>query len=204
MAKSNGSIIGFANGYSTLGTYNSSTTYYIVGYNNSNRYAGVLKFKTPSFSGVSTSITFNFYAQIRSTESNLRYAICSSDSNATKYMGTTSAVSDTNQILSGTISLTSVSSTEISKKTINVSTDKLKSNTTYYLFLWCSNNTNIQVYDVMSSTRGASVSLVYEGGIIYIDNGESFDSYQVYIDNGTSWDMYIPYIDNGSGWDICN
>lgn len=39
------------------------------------------------------------------------------------------------------------------------------------------------------------------GGYIYIDNGSSFDKYEVYIDNGSSWDKYIPYIDNGSSWE---
>lgn len=38
-------------------------------------------------------------------------------------------------------------------------------------------------------------------GIIYIDNGTTFEKYMVFIDNGTSWDQYIPYIDNGTGWD---
>lgn len=40
-------------------------------------------------------------------------------------------------------------------------------------------------------------------GFVYIDNGSSFDKYQVYIDNGSSWDLYVPYIDNGSSWDTC-
>lgn len=41
-------------------------------------------------------------------------------------------------------------------------------------------------------------------GLVYIDDGESFNGYQVYIDNGTSWDLYIPYVDNGTSWDICS
>ena len=40
------------------------------------------------------------------------------------------------------------------------------------------------------------------GGFIYIDNGTSFDKYQIYIDNGSSWDLYAPYIDNGSSWEL--
>lgn len=40
-------------------------------------------------------------------------------------------------------------------------------------------------------------------GLVYIDNGSSWDAYQVFIDNGSSWDQYIPYIDNGSSWDQC-
>lgn len=39
-------------------------------------------------------------------------------------------------------------------------------------------------------------------GLVYIDNGTSFDAYQVFIDNGSSWDQYMPYLDNGSGWDV--
>lgn len=40
-------------------------------------------------------------------------------------------------------------------------------------------------------------------GLVYIDNGVSFEAYLVYIDNGTSWDQYIPYCDNGISWDMC-
>lgn len=39
-------------------------------------------------------------------------------------------------------------------------------------------------------------------GVIYIDNGSSFEPYLAYIDNGTSWDLYLAYIDNGTSWDI--
>ena len=39
-------------------------------------------------------------------------------------------------------------------------------------------------------------------GVVYIDNGTSFEPYLAYIDNGTSWDLYLMYIDNGTSWDI--
>lgn len=42
-----------------------------------------------------------------------------------------------------------------------------------------------------------------DNGLVYIDNGTTFEAYQCFIDNGTSWDKCIPYIDNGSGWDVC-
>lgn len=55
------------------------------------------------------------------------------------------------------------------------------------------------------ATRTLGIRVVYElNGVVYIDNGASFDAYQVFIDNGTSWEQYIPYIDNGSDWDICS
>lgn len=39
-------------------------------------------------------------------------------------------------------------------------------------------------------------------GLVYIDNGNGFDTYLIYIDNGNSWEQYAPYLDNGSDWDL--
>lgn len=39
-------------------------------------------------------------------------------------------------------------------------------------------------------------------GVVYIDNGTTFEPYLAYIDNGTSWDLYLMYIDNGTDWNI--
>lgn len=39
-------------------------------------------------------------------------------------------------------------------------------------------------------------------GVIYIDNGTTFEPYLAYIDNGSSWDLYLAYIDDGSNWNI--
>lgn len=73
-------------------------------------------------------------------------------------------------------------------------------NTTYYL--WIFPNTTYFNYYYTSQLREATVTLSGSAGLIYIDNGTSFDAYQVYIDNGTGWDQYIPYIDNGIDWTI--
>ena len=55
-----------------------------------------------------------------------------------------------------------------------------------------------------TSSSPAKIAITYEPkGLVHIDNGSSFDAYEVYIDNGSSWDRYVPYIDNGSSWDIC-
>lgn len=40
-------------------------------------------------------------------------------------------------------------------------------------------------------------------GLIYIDNGATFEPYLVFIDNGASWEQHMPMVDNGSDWDIC-
>lgn len=45
-----------------------------------------------------------------------------------------------------------------------------------------------------------TAEITYTDGTAYIDNGTSFDAYQVYIDNGTSFEAYIPYIDTGTEW----
>lgn len=39
-------------------------------------------------------------------------------------------------------------------------------------------------------------------GVVYIDNGNTFEPYLAYIDNGTGWDLYIAYVDNGTDWVI--
>lgn len=77
----------------------------------------------------------------------------------------------------------------------------------HYIYIWTDDSNNIhnlmriRWYD---NYDGYGFYATYEevAGCIYIDNGTSFDAYQVYIDNGTSWDLCIPYIDNGSSWDI--
>ena len=39
-------------------------------------------------------------------------------------------------------------------------------------------------------------------GVVYIDNGTTFEPYLTYIDNGTDWELYLVYIDNGEDWNI--
>ena len=39
-------------------------------------------------------------------------------------------------------------------------------------------------------------------GVVYIDNGTTFEPYLTYIDNGTSWDLYLMYVDDGIDWNI--
>lgn len=57
----------------------------------------------------------------------------------------------------------------------------------------------------LRTTGNITVEAKWEAqGLVYIDNGNSFEAYQVYIDNGTSWDQYVPYIDNGTSWDMCS
>lgn len=39
-------------------------------------------------------------------------------------------------------------------------------------------------------------------GVVYIDNGTSFEPYLAYIDDGTNWNLYLMYVDDGTSWNI--
>lgn len=79
------------------------------------------------------------------------------------------------------------------------------SGNTYYLASASTTSGTIaQSNSALGTVSTPYIKIVYElNGVVYIDNGSSFDAYQVFIDNGTSWDQYIPYVDNGSDWDTC-
>lgn len=55
-------------------------------------------------------------------------------------------------------------------------------------------------------TTGDQIITLYAvweiSGVVYIDNGNTFEPYLAYIDNGTGWDLYIAYIDDGVEWNI--
>ena len=185
-------------------------------------YTTKITFKTPSFSGTPGSITFKLaMSQFVGTSVNLRYAICSSDANKASYCNTFSAVSDANLIIAGTANITGLttglSASELYKE-ITINASELASNKTYYLFLWSSTSEATNPKCVVIQPQGAyldantkvnhTISITVgsggdggQSGLVYIDNGTSFEAYQVYIYNGSGWDLYIPYIDNGSGWD---
>lgn len=58
-------------------------------------------------------------------------------------------------------------------------------------------------YDIRNGDSTITLYAVWEiSGVVYIDDGTTFEPYLVYIDNGTSWDLYIAYIDDGTEWKI--
>ena len=196
----NCTIVGHTFGYADFANYSVYQPCY-AGYNNYNYYAYVMKFTTPAFAGASESIDFNIWMyRGQGTDVTLRYAICSSDANKDLYRETSSAVTDSYKIKSGTVKLSGMSSTK-ECRTITVSTTGLEPSKTYYLMLWAYNQTGVELLEVNSAWGSYSVTLRYNGGVVWIDTGSKFEAYQCYIDNGTSWDLYIPYIDNGSSWD---
>ena len=40
------------------------------------------------------------------------------------------------------------------------------------------------------------------GGVVYIDNGTSFEPYLIYVDDGTNWNPYLVYVDDGTDWNM--
>ena len=57
--------------------------------------------------------------------------------------------------------------------------------------------------NITTGDRTITLYAVWEiSGVIYIDNGTTFEPYLAYIDNGSSWDLYIAYIDDGVEWNI--
>lgn len=57
--------------------------------------------------------------------------------------------------------------------------------------------------NIITGDRTVTLYAVWEiSGVVYIDNGTSFDPYLAYIDNGTSWDLYLMYVDDGTNWNI--
>lgn len=54
-----------------------------------------------------------------------------------------------------------------------------------------------------SSANQYTMYAVWEiSGVVYIDNGTTFEPYLTYIDNGTEWELYLMYVDDGTDWDI--
>lgn len=98
--------------------------------------------------------------------------------------------------------------------TMTINNLNLAPNTTYYIYLFpgsgYSNDGSSKVgqylvycYDASSNDLSSLEYTDTLSGLVYIDNGSSWDAYEVYIDNGTSWDPYVLYIDDGSSWDVC-
>lgn len=201
MATASGTIVSqcYYNDTSDVWTIYASYEAY-AGYGAGYYYVYILKFETPSFSGISEKIAINFKAinaNTSTTTASIRYALCTSDANKDNYKYTNGAVTDSYQIASGTISV-SCSSTTGTSNTLSINTSSLSSNTTYYLYFWA-NGPGISSFRV-GTTNNHSVSLTYRHESVYIYNGSSWDKYVPYIYNGSSWDRYVPYIYNGSSW----
>ena len=86
---------------------------------------------------------------------------------------------------------------------------------THYIYIWSDDfgtinspvQSNVMTVGWQNTSGAFPFSATYEeafvSGVVYIDNGTSFDAYEIWIDNGAKWERYVAYIDNGSSWDEC-
>lgn len=132
------SIIGqtYATGNGTFGAYATTGNKY-AGANSSSIYAYILQFETGNFSGKSEKLEINLSVKtMYHADLDLRYALATSDENKNSYRSTFNAVSDPNQIATGSFDMTGLSTSAYNVRTLSIDTADLKPNTTYYLFLW--------------------------------------------------------------------
>lgn len=91
-----------------------------------------------------------------------------------------------------------------------------KKDTTYYIYILSYGSPYGESWANVSSVSTSSVYMrirnnpnytqvhLYSGvGTVQIDNGSSFNAYEVYIDNGSKFELYEPYIDNGTEFTPC-
>lgn len=101
-------------------------------------YTTILQFTTPSFTGLAASVSFSLYAKrVAGANPVIRAAIATGEGNASKYLNTSEAVSNANQVAAATVTFSNVSTSYGNLNfTIDLGGAKLKGGTTYYLFLW--------------------------------------------------------------------
>ena len=202
MESANCTIVGRRTGSGTYDTANSA----YVGYGSSTTfYPYALQFTVPVFTGVSSAVEFSLsmYSGYRNGSSsqsvNLRWALCTSDANIDSY-NTAGAVSDANQIVSGTVTFDGLSSSTSTIKTLAISTTALKSGVSYFLILWGDNSSG---YSGDTATLNAaskhSAVLEYGSGVARIGDLVA----TVCRDTGTGWEFLIPNEDNGTSWGVC-
>lgn len=211
MANANCTIVGRLKGDGSFDTTNAA----YVGLGNKNTaelYPYWLKFITPTFSGKSSSITFNlsmlqgYRNGSKSAKVNLRWALCTSSANQASYntIEACAGVSDPNQIASGTVNFYGLTNA-YSTKTLTISTTALESGTAYFLVMWGdSSGGYIGDTATMDAASKHSAVLDYNSGVVRIDTGSGWVTAIPYIDNGTEWVVAIPYVDTGTEWKVCS
>lgn len=179
-----------ATGALSLGTYNLTSTVKMgVGYSSPsyNYYPCYLKFKTPTTFTKFDDIVF--YIKLTGTNyktieliRTMRYALCTSDSNYSSYANIYNAVSDKNQIATGTFNTNTANGSTI---TIKISSVSLNPGTEYYLIIW--------PYDQYEPVVTVSKASLHK--IVVVNRETENASYK------TEPLLYTPYIDNGTSWD---
>lgn len=156
----------------------------------------ILRFEVPAIAGTSKGLSAGIVVRSGPVSGNLkfRYAVCTSDANREKYRSTTAAVSDANQIKTGTITLSSVSNTA-AKKSFSIDVE-MTGGKTYYLMLWAYESTGVFVSAV---SAGHSVTVSYDGGVVRVKVNGVVKPYMVFVKVSGSLKQMIPYVKTASG-----
>ena len=155
--------------------YSFKTTY--AGANSREYFISIIKFTTPSFTGVSDSISIklNIVDGPVSTSDKtvtLNYAILKSDSNKSSYWGVTGSVSDSNQMVSGSFTFDGITEQQQFFNLSKLSTRDLSPNTSYYLILWTADKTGfLQVWNDSSNKHTITLNSKETYTITFNSNG---------------------------------
>ena len=199
----NATIVGAAFFYTegeTLKYYNNTT----CSIDNYRPTVYVLKFKTPTFVGVSQSLDVNLSAAGTDSNTGVCYALCESDANHDMYFKANTTVDDPYQIATG-----SLSKAEWESMPFSIETTELESGKNYYLVFWIPYGSGYNDFASAGLPTSHSINLNYTdviptstSGVAYVDGGSEFVKYEVYIDTGSEFVRYEVYVDNGTGWDL--
>lgn len=179
MAIASGSIVAQCMWNGGWTDYSDKAAY--AGTNQSAFYTFVLKFTAPEFAGVSKKLRFRLgMTKGAGTDITLRWALCASDANKNSYLNTNGAVTDSNQISSGTMKATGLS-TAITYQQLEISTGRVKAGGTYYLILWGYNPQSSPAWCTVNNTSYGSVTLESVAGIVRLVRGGNAKSYAVVV-----------------------
>ena len=97
----------------------------------------------------------------------------------------------------------SQSNTLVYSADLSTKSNVLQPGQTYYIYVFDSFTWPAGWGQRQFITTSVQITVNETNAVVYIDNGTTFEPYEIYIDNGSSWDLYQAYIDNGSSWEPC-
>ena len=171
-----------------------------AGHSSDGYYLFCLKFETPQFAGKSAAIRFGLCMQMLSTKNPvLRFALSTSSDNHKQYYeaGIGPAVDD-NQLASGEQSFTLTA--DYATYTVELETEELQPNTTYYLFVWAGALNSLTRF-ASTIDHSATVVLKASGGVRITTSEVKNKLHAVIINTADSgWKRFVPIIWTGSAW----
>ena len=167
--------------------------------NNSNVYRiYCLRFKMPKFSGKSVKLTVGLSLQRLSNSTvTFNYALCTSADNCQNYCWKMGDVTDDTQIVSGNQQFTILANYGL--VTLDIETDALKSEETYYLYVWGKSQYSLSTVNTIDNH---TVALTYKsnGGVRITTSAAQNKLHAAVIYVNGAWKRYIPVVYTANGW----